>query len=144
MMNKKTFLILTISMFFVLTFSNIVLAKTGDQIIKGLTNTGKTGGFQPDREGVPQATFAEAFASYVVGLASILSALFLILIIYAGWLRMSAQGNSEKLEKSKKIMIGAVIGLVIIISARLIAELTLQYLGETIPIQDTSPGPSAI
>jgi len=39
------------------------------------------------------------------------------LIIYAGWLYMTAAGEEEKIEKAKKILINAIIGLVIILSA---------------------------
>lgn len=39
------------------------------------------------------------------------------LMIYAGWLWMTAAGNEENIEKAKKILTGAVIGLLIIFSA---------------------------
>ena len=39
------------------------------------------------------------------------------IIIYAGWIWMTAEGNSEKIEKAKKILINASIGLLIILSA---------------------------
>ncbi len=39
----------------------------------------------------------------------------LVLTIYAGWLWMSAAGNMEKIEKAKKVLTGAIIGLLIIL-----------------------------
>ena len=50
------------------------------------------------------------------------------LIIYAGWLWMTADGQEEKIEKAKKILINAVIGLVIILSAFAIASFILSKL----------------
>lgn len=40
-----------------------------------------------------------------------------VLIMYAGWLYMTADGEEDKIEKAKKILIGAVIGLTIIMAS---------------------------
>lgn len=50
------------------------------------------------------------------------------LIIYAGWLWMTAAGDEQKIEKAKKILINAVIGLIIILSAFAIASFILSRL----------------
>ncbi|MDD5031687.1 MAG: Ig-like domain-containing protein [Patescibacteria group bacterium] len=50
------------------------------------------------------------------------------LIIYAGWLYMTAAGEEDKIEKAKKILTGAVIGLIIILSAFAIASFVLNRL----------------
>jgi hypothetical protein len=50
-------------------------------------------------------------------LLSLLGLIFVVLIIYAGFLWMTAAGNEEKIKKSKDIMIAAVIGLAIVLSA---------------------------
>jgi hypothetical protein len=47
------------------------------------------------------------------------------LIMYAGWLWMTANGNEENIEKAKKILTGAVIGLVIILMSFAIATYIL-------------------
>jgi len=54
--------------------------------------------------------------------------LFFILMIYGGFLWMTAGGNEEKVEKSKKIIIQAIIGLVIVAMAYLVTK----FVGETI------------
>ncbi len=46
-----------------------------------------------------------------------LGILFFLLIVYAGFLWMTASGNDNKVEKAKGILIAAVTGLVIIVSA---------------------------
>lgn len=45
---------------------------------------------------------------------SVLAVVFLILIIYAGFRWMLSGGNSETIEKAKKIIIAAAVGLLII------------------------------
>jgi len=61
------------------------------------------------------------------------------LIIYAGWLYMTAAGQEEKIEKAKKILINAIIGLVIILSAFAIASFVLnRFLEATTPGVDLS------
>ena len=57
-----------------------------------------------------------------------LGIIFVALIIYAGWLWMSSQGNEEKVSKAKDILKNAVIGLVIILSAFAIASFILNRL----------------
>ncbi len=47
------------------------------------------------------------------------------LIIYGGWMYMTSEGNEEKIEKAKKILKNAVIGLIIILSAFGIASFIL-------------------
>lgn len=47
----------------------------------------------------------------------ILGLFFLILMLYGGFLWMSAQGNEESVTKAKKVIMGAVIGLVIILAS---------------------------
>ena len=61
----------------------------------------------------------------IVGIVSTLINVFLgflgiiavILIIYAGWLWMSSQGEADKIQKAKLILTSSVIGLIIILSA---------------------------
>ena len=59
-----------------------------------------------------------------VGL-SILGVVLLLLIIYAGFLWMTAGGDSEKTKKAKDYLINAVIGLVITLSAYAISNFVI-------------------
>ena len=52
----------------------------------------------------------------------------LFLILYAGWMYMSSAGAPDKIEKAKKILSSALIGLVIILSAFAIASFILNAL----------------
>ncbi|OGH76838.1 MAG: hypothetical protein A2373_04230 [Candidatus Magasanikbacteria bacterium RIFOXYB1_FULL_40_15] len=52
----------------------------------------------------------------------------MILMLYAGFLWMTSMGNNEKVEKAKKIIWGAVIGLAVIMSSYAITSLILKSL----------------
>lgn len=69
-----------------------------------------------------QSTTGRDFLQTKVGsivslVLSFIGVLFFILIIYAGLMWMLAQGNQQKVEQAKDLIINAVIGLVIIFSA---------------------------
>ena len=50
------------------------------------------------------------------------------LIMYAGWVWMTSEGNEEKIEQAKKILTNAVIGLIIILSAFAIVSFIINSL----------------
>lgn len=56
-------------------------------------------------------------ALIIQGLLTFLAIIFVILIIYGGFLYMTAMGESDKVKKGKSVITYAVIGLIIIISA---------------------------
>lgn len=59
----------------------------------------------------------------IVGVAlSFLGVVFLILIIYAGLLWMTARGNEAEVTKAKDIIIAAIIGLIIVLAAYIIVN----------------------
>lgn len=67
---------------------------------------------------------------------SFLGVIFLILMIYGGFLWMTASGKEEQVSKAKSIITAAIIGLIIVISAYAISyfvikKLTSQTLVET-------------
>ncbi len=56
--------------------------------------------------------------SKIIGIAlSLVGIVFLGLIIYGGYMWMTARGNEQAVEKAKNIIINSVIGLVIILAA---------------------------
>lgn len=59
---------------------------------------------------------------------SILGTLALILIIYSGFLWMTAAGNDDQISKAKSTITAAIIGLVIILSAYAISTFVIKQL----------------
>jgi len=59
---------------------------------------------------------------------SLLGVIVLVIIIYGGFLWMTAGGNDEKVGEAKKWIFGGIIGLVIILSAYAIATFVISNL----------------
>lgn len=65
-----------------------------------------------------QLTDLASFLGTVTGLAlSLLGLLFFVLIVYAGFLWMTAAGDEDRIQKATKIVRGTIIGLVLATSA---------------------------
>lgn len=87
---------------------------------------------------------AETSPEYVIGtiiavILGLLGILFFLLIIYSGYLWMTAQGAEEQVSKAKKIILSATVGLAIILAAYLITFTLLQILLP--PTQQSAPAP---
>ena len=64
------------------------------------------------------SNFLQSKAGQIVGtVLSFVGVLFLILMIYAGILWMTAQGNDQQVAKAKGLLINGVIGLIIVFAA---------------------------
>lgn len=67
--------------------------------------------------------------SLIAVLLGFLGVIFLVLIIYAGLLWMTAAGSEENVKKAKSILLNSVIGLVILLSAYAISSFVISQLG---------------
>ncbi len=75
-------------------------------------------------------TGPEPLISTIIQVAlSFLGVIFLVLMIYGGYLWMTARGNEEQVTKAKNLITAAIIGLVIVISAYAISWLVISKLG---------------
>ena len=62
--------------------------------------------------------FLQTKAGQIIGVVlSFIGALFLILMIYAGILWMTATGNEQSIAKAKTLMINSIIGMIIVFAA---------------------------
>lgn len=71
-------------------------------------------GFDPNTS---ETTFAETIGVIIYILLSFTGVIFLVLMVYAGWLWMTARGEEEPVEKAQKIIISSVIGFIILVGA---------------------------
>ncbi|MFH1047915.1 MAG: hypothetical protein V1738_06455 [Patescibacteria group bacterium] len=55
--------------------------------------------------------------SVISTLLGLLGVIFLVLIIYAGFLWMTAQGNTDQVDRAKNILKTAIVGIVIVLSS---------------------------
>jgi hypothetical protein len=84
-----------------------------------------------DIYGDPQAdegTLARTVAQIIRIILGFLGIIFIVLIIYAGLLWMTSAGNEDKIEKAKKIISAAIIGVVIIFLAYAITAFVFNIL----------------
>lgn len=89
----------------------------GSEATRGLRETAGTAGFGTE-PGDLSATIGNII-SVVLGLVGFI---FIILVIYGGFLWMTASGDEKKVEKARGIITYAVIGLAIIAAAYMITN----------------------
>ncbi|MBU0612475.1 pilin [Patescibacteria group bacterium] len=85
-----------------------------------------------DTLGLGSADLQETIVSIIQWVLGLLGLVAVIMILYAGFIFITAGGGSEeRVEKAKKMMTGAIIGLVIILLAWAIVIFTLSVLENT-------------
>jgi len=67
----------------------------------------------------------ELIGSFIKVILGVLGIVFVIYVVYAGYLWMTASGEKEKVEKSKKLLGQAIIGLIIIVAAYAISDFVI-------------------
>ncbi len=66
----------------------------------------------------PENTSPDFLIANIIQVAlSLLGVIFLVLMVYGGYLWMTAAGNEEKITKSKNLITAAIIGLIIVVSS---------------------------
>jgi uncharacterized membrane protein YwzB len=67
-------------------------------------------------------------ANLINAFLGVLGIIFLVMVVYAGYLWMMAAGDDEKVKKSKKLLANSVIGLVIIVTAYAISNFVIDQI----------------
>ena len=65
--------------------------------------------------------------------------LFLILMVYAGFLYMTARGDSKKVDQAKQLITGAIIGIIIIAGSYAITDFVLKSITGQTPTGTQTP-----
>ncbi len=112
---------------FILIFTLAVSTRTVFAEVNdyGLKDTAKMAGI-PVGETSPIKIVATVI-NVILGLVGVLA---VVLIIYAGFAWMTAAGNEEKIGKAKKVLTGAVIGLLIIMASFIISSFIVRNVME--------------
>ncbi|MDO8669468.1 MAG: hypothetical protein Q7K65_04200 [Candidatus Buchananbacteria bacterium] len=95
------------------------------------------GGLDSLKLGAPELPSGTTDLKLVIGqiiqiFLGFLGVIAVVLIIYAGWLWMSAGGDSAKVTKAKDYIKNAIIGIVIILAAYIITSFVLTQLTTTL------------
>ena len=91
----------------------------------GLNTAADKAGYETDN---PKNNIENYISGIITLVLSMLGVLFLILIIYGGFLWMTAMGNEEKAKKAKNLITDALIGLIIVLAAYAIAYFIINSL----------------
>jgi len=75
-----------------------------------------------DSTGLGQASIDESIGRLIKACLALLGVVAVVIVLLAGFKWMTAAGNEDVVGESKKMLISAVIGLAIIVSAWLITE----------------------
>lgn len=78
-----------------------------------VTELGKVGDIAGTKEGDIQ-TFVGKFINAAL---TLIGTIFFVLMVYAGYLWMTAHGKEEQIETARKVITAAIIGLVLVLSA---------------------------
>lgn len=79
--------------------------------------------------GLPATDIRLIIARVIRVALGFLGVIFLALVIYGGYLWMTAGGNDEKIGEAKKVIINGIVGLIIILSAYAIVLFVMKLLG---------------
>lgn len=88
----------------------VLAADAGSSALQGLKGTA-------DVAGLKQAEPAAVIGSIIGYALSFIGVIFMVLVLYGGYMWMTSYGNTQKVDKAKELIIGAVIGLVIVVAA---------------------------
>jgi hypothetical protein len=120
-MTLKTFpkfLIFTLLLVGVLSFLILPHLAFGQDFLGELQNAGSnTGLVAGGSEDAGETQITNTIATGIEILLGFVGVIFLILMVYAGFMWMLARGNEQAIEKSKHLMESAIIGLVIVLAA---------------------------
>ncbi|MFH0857296.1 MAG: pilin [Candidatus Magasanikbacteria bacterium] len=86
---------------------------------------------------------AELVGSIIQVLLSLVGSIFLILVFYAGYLWMTARGEESQVEKAKKIVMQATIGLILVVGAYSITSFVVPRIVEKTTGQSTGTSTEA-
>lgn len=136
MFKKITFIFFILIIFF--CAKNLQAANLKNAFTTGsnLDQAGAMAGYQP-------AIGLDPILQNIISIVlSFLGVIFLILIIYAGYLWMMARGNEQQVEKAKSLLTEAIIGLIIVVSAYAISYFVIKKIGDN-TLQSRGSTPAA-
>lgn len=118
---KKTLFLLIGLVILITNFLPVDFVETA-----GLNSAGDVVGKIAGDAGANTYTEPEQVIGLGINLAlGLVGLIFLILMVYGGYLWMTAQGEDEQIKKAQKIIISTIIGMVIVLSAYAISNLVL-------------------
>ena len=125
MTHKKRQNILARAVAFSSALFSFVIAKSAIAIDTGLDDTAAEAGLTTAGATDVYGTVSNVISA-VLGLVGVI---FFVMMIYAGFLWMTAQGSPEPVKKAKTMIVQAIIGMIVIFSAYFLTDLVLGAIG---------------
>lgn len=140
----KSIILLVVSILLITTFGNYCYSANlknafgNDSPLQKIA--GDSGaGYDTSNEGSIEKTIGQILTI----LFSFLGIIFLILMIYSGFLWMTARGDEAQVTKARGIMTAAIIGLIIILMSYVISYFIIKNIGEGTLKNSSSTGNSS-
>jgi hypothetical protein len=107
-----------------------VFAFVKDAFAENLKDAGNILGQIGSKAGTSSVSDPGKIVGTVINVAlTLVGIIFLSLMVYAGYLWMTARGETDKVEEAKKIITAAIIGIAIVLSAYAITALVTAKFG---------------
>ncbi len=111
------FLIFTLLLVGILSFLILPHLALGQGFLGELEKAGKGTGLVGEGGPAGETQITNTIATGIEILLGFVGVIFLILMVYAGFMWMLARGNEQRIEKAKGLIEAAIIGLVIVLAA---------------------------
>lgn len=112
--------------FYAIPFASLALAEGSYDFTEdsGIKNTADIGGYVTDSS---VSSVDSIIGNIILTIISLVGVIFLGIVIYGGFTWMTATGNSQKVEQANKIVMGALFGLMITLSAYIISYFLINH-----------------
>lgn len=104
--------------------ANVFALDLGQGLVK---DAAKDAGYD---ENTTETTFAETVGTVIKAVLSLVGVVFTFLMAYAGNMWLTARGDETEIEKAKKLITGAIMGLVITLAAYTLSNFAVNALIE--------------
>ena len=120
-LKKITAGVLTVMVLSVFAVPAITLAQTAADLDLGLDSAANIG--------LGDRGLKDSINSIIQILLGFLGILAVIIILWGGFIWMTAAGDETKVDKAKKLIISGIVGIVIILAAYIIAKFVIDTIG---------------
>ena len=139
MQQKKIKFIIALALSIVIVFSLVAVVQAQGLKDAFKVDDGKPLGDAVAGSGYNKGVKAEMVVSKIINIVlSMLGIIFLILMLYGGYLWMTAAGKEERVTKAKNLITAAIIGVIIVVSAYAISYFVIEKTTKMI-LDDNSP-----
>lgn len=131
MKNFKTKFIFLVAVIFAAQFIFAFNCLAEGDMTGALDSLANGAGYKTD-QAASDTFLAETIGSLIGKILEIIGIIFLLFMIYGGWIWMKAKGNAEQATRAKNILIDSIIGILIIMAAYIFTFFILKSLGTSV------------